>query len=201
MEQADHTEISHPFMNSPDTTSDGATAVITHRVREGRQADYDNWLNEIGPLCRASAGHLDWQIIRPIAGLTGTYTIVIRFDTSDHLRQWMESDDRRRLITKAQPFLSKDDDFYIRTGLDFWFTPEGATAKVPVRWKQYLVTWSAIYPLVLGVPLLVMPALGLLGLPDNRFISTLFITATVVFLMVYVIMPRYTKLVRRWLFD
>jgi antibiotic biosynthesis monooxygenase (ABM) superfamily enzyme len=27
------------------------------------------------------------------------------------------------------------------------------------------------------------------------------LTGTVVFLMVYVIMPRYTKLVRKWLYD
>ena len=70
-------------MNTSDTTESGATVVITHRVRAGREADYDHWLNEIGPLCQTSPGHLDWQIIRPIAGLTTTYTVVIRFDTSD----------------------------------------------------------------------------------------------------------------------
>jgi uncharacterized protein len=188
-------------MNSSGATQNGATVVITHRVRDGKQADYDNWLNEIAPLCKASPGHLDWQIIRPIAGLTATYTVVIRFDTCDHLRQWMSSHDRKRLIEKVRPLLAKDDDFFIRSGLDFWFTLEGARAKVPVRWKQFLVTWSAIYPLVLGVPLVVSPVMRLLGMPGNRFVTTLFVTATVVFLMTYVIMPRYTKLIRQWLFD
>jgi antibiotic biosynthesis monooxygenase (ABM) superfamily enzyme len=70
-----------------------------------------------------------------------------------------------------------------------------------VRWKQFLITWSAIYPLVLGVPLVVSPVMRLLGMPGNRFVTTLFVTATVVFLMTYVIMPRYTKLIRQWLFD
>lgn len=55
----------------------GAPAVITHRVREGQQAGYDDWLIEIGPLCRSYRGHLDLQIIRPIAGLTGTYTVIM----------------------------------------------------------------------------------------------------------------------------
>ena len=69
-----------------------------------------------------------------------------------------------------------------------------------MRWKQYLLTWSAIYPLVLGVPLLVTPVLRQLGVPSNQFLTTLVVTGIVVFLMVYLVMPRYTKLIQRWLF-
>jgi hypothetical protein len=125
---------------------------------------------------------------------------IIRFDTRDHLHSWMSSEHRKRLIEKVRPLLARDDDFTIRSGLDFWFLPEGAEAKVPVRWKQFLVTWSAIHPLVLGVPLIVIPLLRELGIPQNRNIDTLIITGSVVSLMVYFVMPRYTKFVKRWLF-
>ena len=178
----------------------GATAVITHRVREGKHLDYDRWLDEIGPLCRAARGNLDWHIIRPIPDLTSNYTVIIRFDTIANLQSWMDSPLRSQLIEKVKPLLVSGDDFFISSGLDFWFTPEGAKAKVPARWRQYLVTWSAIYPLVLGVPMIVSPLLRFLGLPDNRLFTTLIVTGTVVFLMIYVVMPRYTKWVRRWLF-
>ena len=178
----------------------GATVVITHRVRGGRHADYEAWLEEIAPLCRASPGHLDWHIVRPIPGLTETYTVVIRFDTTAHLQQWMESPARARLIEKARPLLATGDDFYVSSGLDFWFTPGGAKSKVPVRWKQYLVTWSAIYPLALGVPWVVGPLLRRLGAPEGRLLTTLVVTGAVVFLMVYLVMPRYTRLLKRWLF-
>jgi antibiotic biosynthesis monooxygenase (ABM) superfamily enzyme len=112
----------------------------------------------------------------------------------------MESPVRARLIEKARPLLVTGDDFFISSGLDFWFTPGGAKAQVPVRWKQYLVTWSAICPLVFGVPLVVAPVLRQLGVPNNHFLTTLVNTGIVVFLMVYLVMPRYTKLVQRWLF-
>ena len=49
---------------------EGATVVITHRVREGQHERYEEWLNEIGPLCRLSPGHLHWQIIHPL-GIIG----------------------------------------------------------------------------------------------------------------------------------
>lgn len=184
------------------TTShgDGATVVITHRVRSDKQAEYEHWLEEIAPLCRVSPGHLDWHIVRPIPGVTETYTVIIRFDTTEHLKNWMESRERERLIEKVQPLFVGADDFYISSGLDFWFTPAGARAKVPVRWKQYMITWSAIYPLALGVPFVVAPILRLVGVPTSLPLTTLIVTAVVVFLMVYIVMPRYTRLVQRWLF-
>lgn len=182
-------------------TEPGATAVITHRVREGLQDRYERWLSDVGPVCRGYPGHLDLHIIHPIAALTATYTVIIRFDTVEHLHGWIYSQDRKRLIDKVRPLLAKEDDFFIRSGLDFWFIPEGARAKVPVRWKQFLITWSAIYPLVLGVPLVIIEASRRTGLPQNRYLITLLASGIIVFLMVYVIMPRYTRLVQRWLFD
>jgi len=178
----------------------GATVVITHRVRHGHQSDYEAWIREIDPVCRAAPGHLDLQIIRPVPGLTSTYTVVDRFDSRDNLERWLSSPERSRLIEKVRPILSTDDDFFIRTGLDFWFAPEGARARVPVRWRQFLITWSVIYPLVLGIPLLVTPALRATGVPATLFIDVLASTGIIVALMIYVVMPHYTRLVHRWLF-
>jgi uncharacterized protein len=188
-------------MTPSDAAPSGATAVITHRVRAGREADYEHWLGEIVPRCQAFPGHLDAQIIRPIAGLTTTYTVVIRFNTGDHLGQWLGSSERGHLIEKVRPMLTGDEDYTVRSGLDFWFMPSGSDVKVPVRWKQFLIAWSAIYPLVLVLPLVVVPVLRRFGVPDNRALIMLLVTAVVVFLMTYVIMPRYTRLVRRWLFN
>jgi len=178
----------------------GATAVTTYRVKDTHQAEYNEWLREISPVCKTYPGHLDVQTIHPIPGLTATYTVIIRFDTREHLEQWMYSECRKRLVEKVQPFLAGRNDFYIRSGLDFWFTPEGARAQVPVRWKQVLITWSAIYPLAFVIPLAVSPLLRHVGIPEARYFDTLFITGAIVFLMVYFVMPRYTKLVQRWLF-
>jgi uncharacterized protein len=183
------------------TPTEGATVVITHRLRENKQTEYERWLQGIAPLCKVSPGYLDWNIVRPISGLTDTYTVIIRFDTEANLRKWMESPTRARLIEKVRPLFVTDDDFFISSGLDFWFTPAGAKAKIPVRWKQYLLTWSAIYPLALSIPIIINPVLKYLEIQNNRFIATLAVTGLIVFLMVYLVMPRYTRLVQRWLFS
>ena len=177
-----------------------ATVVISHHVKPGQEANYEKWLGEIVPLSKTYPGHIGVQIIRPVAGATTKYTAIVRFDSRDHLLAWMQSKDRQLLIEKAQPLLADDDKFDVLNGLDFWFTPEGAKVRLPTRWKQFLVTWSAIYPLALGVPFAVSPTLRMIGVPASLPITTLAITAVVVFLMVYVVMPRYTRLVHKWLF-
>lgn len=178
----------------------GASAVITHRVSEAQQAAYEQWLEEIGPACRASEGVLDWHLIRPITGYSDTYSVIIRYDSEHHLKQWMASESRRQLIAKVESLLTGKDSYQIKSGLDFWFMPEVAAAKPPVRWKQFLITWSAIFPLVSLIPLVLVPLLRQAGLPANHALDTLLITGVVVALMVYVVMPRYTRLVRSWLF-
>ena len=178
----------------------GATVVINHYIVEGKQNQYESWLNEIGPICRSFEGNIDYQIIRPIPNLTFDYTVIIRFDNVGNLTKWMESSERKNLIKKAQPLLSKEDQYRIKSGLDFLFANENEKPKVPARWKQYLVTWSAIYPLSIIIPLLVLPVLKFLNLPENRFINSFFISGVVVFIMVYLLMPNYTRLIKKWLY-
>jgi uncharacterized protein len=178
----------------------GASVVITHHILDGKQQEYEDWLNEIGPICRRSTGNIDWQIIRPIPNLTYVYTVITRFDTIENLKNWMESEDRKRLIAKVNPIFAKDDKFYIKSGLDFLFQSENENLKIPVRWKQYLVTWSAIFPLSILIPLIVLPLLKILGFPENKFLNSFFISGTIVFIMIYLLMPSYTKLIKKWLY-
>lgn len=191
-------------LNSPGNrvtpVPEGATVVITHRIKDGKLTEYEGWMEEMAPVCKGAPGHVDWQIIRPVPGLTNTYTIIVRFAAREALERWLQSPERHALLEKAKPLLANDGEFFISSGMDFWFMPEGAKAKVPVRWKQFLITWSAIYPLVLVMPILVIPMMRLLGIPANHLVDMLLVTGGVVASMVYVVMPRYTRLVQHWLF-
>jgi antibiotic biosynthesis monooxygenase (ABM) superfamily enzyme len=178
----------------------GSTTVITHRVKASRLDDYEAWLKRIIPLSKNYPGHWGVQVIRPADSGNSAYTILVRFDTQEHALAWMRSADRARLIGEVGPMLEEGDKFTVKSGLDFWFTPEEVRAKVPTRWKQFLITWSAIFPLVALIPLVLNPFLNFLGVTENRYVRVLFLTFCVVLLVVYVIMPRYTRLVHKWLF-
>jgi len=181
--------------------SDGVvTTIISHEVLAGAESRYDSWLAEAREACMRFAGYLSTDVIRPVGGAR-TYTVIIRFARFDQLSAWIDSAERHALLAKMAPFLPKGDKYETRTGLEFWFTPAEAKVKHPKPWKQWLITWSAIFPLTVIVPIILgplfvsVPALGTL-LPSRALTA-----AIVVLMMVYVIMPRYTKWVSRWLFD
>lgn len=186
--------------SDPSAEVPGATVVISHRVRPDRHEEYEWWLDTIAPLVHRAEGNLDWHIIRPVRGLTDTYTVIIRFDTAENLARWIDSPKRRELVAELQPLLAEEDRYTFSGGLDFWFPPKAVAAAVPARWKQYLLTWSAIFPLACLVPLLTRPLLQAARVPGGYLMENLAATALIVFLMVYVVMPRYTAFARRWLY-
>lgn len=179
---------------------DLVTAVIQHAVRPGAEADYEAWLRRITPVAAKYPGHRGIDFIRPPGG-SGTYTLMLRFDTLPNLQQWLRSDSRRLLLAEVDPFLAKDEKIDIRTGLEFWFTPPTPAQKHPAPWKQFLVTLSVVFPLSFLLPRLLHPvfqALPFLGLPG---ISNLVVSAGIVGLMTWVVMPRYTRLLEKWLYS
>ena len=187
-------------MNNAIDIERSATVVITHQVSEANAAEYESWLKKIVPVCKTYPGHLGAQIIQGSASALPVYTIVIRFDHEDHLHAWTHSHDRKRLIAEVQPLLVDGDKLSVLDGLDYWFVTENTPTKPPKKWKQFLVTWSAIYPLVAGGNAIILYLLQALSLPGNRYFSTLLLTGVVVALMTYVVMPRYTRAIHHWLF-
>ena len=175
------------------------TTVIRQPPRPDAVDRYENWLKEIIPVAQQFAGHRSVNVIRP-HGASGEYTIVLHFDTIANLRKWLNSDVRARLIDQIRPSLSTEENIDIKTGLEFWFTPPPG-GKPARPYKQFFVTLSAIFPLTILVPWLLQPAFAALpplALPGVRHFV---IAAAIVAIMIYGVMPRYTRLVSGWLYS
>lgn len=175
------------------------TFIITHKIRVGKEAEYEAWVKEIGDACQQYEGHLGSNIIRP-SNTHNTYTVIIRFNNYENLEKWVQSDTRKQYIDKIAPMLEQGDQYEIKTGIDFWFTPLSPRQKVPVRYKQYLVTLSAIYPLTLVVPLALRPILETVPILSSIFLGKLLVAIVMVWLMTYGIMPPYTRSISKWLY-
>lgn len=176
----------------PESSADTVTGIIVHHPRADARDEYERWLIDIREACRQFPGYLSTDVIRPI-GNQANYTVIIRFAGIEALRGWMVSPERRDFLQRIEHALEQADRYEIRTGLDFWFTPP--KLKPPKSWKQYLLTLSAIFPLTVVVPWALAPLLGGVHILATKAV----IAAVIVALMVYVIMPRYTRLVSRWL--
>lgn len=193
--------------NNPDTPSHRdeikldtpVTTIIRQRPRADAVARYEAWLKEIIPIAQSFTGHQGVNVIRPHTP-AAAYTIVLHFDTIANLRKWMDSDTRVRLVNEIKPHLREPEDVDIKTGFEFWFTPPPA-GKPAKPYKQFLITLSAIFPLTILVPWLLQPLFAIVPTLGLAGVRHLLIAAVIVALMVYVIMPRFTRLVSRWLFN
>jgi antibiotic biosynthesis monooxygenase (ABM) superfamily enzyme len=177
--------------------NDTVTGIIVHELRPDAREEYERWLDEIRDACRQFPGYLSTDVIRPVNG-HNSYTVVIRFKGVEQLKAWIESDVRRDFLQRIEHALEKGDRYVIKTGLDFWFA-QPTPVQPPKRYKQCLLTLSAIFPLTIVVPWLLGPLLGgggVIAFLGGKFV----VAAAIVGLMVYVIMPRYTRLVANWLY-
>ncbi|MEA2939599.1 MAG: uncharacterized protein QOD09_128 [Bradyrhizobium sp.] len=182
----------------PPGESSEVTSIIQHTIKAGEQAAYEEWLREIVPVSTRAQGYRGINVIRPSAGST-EYTVVLHFDTIDNLRAWLDSEERRKLVDKVQPCLVGESRVEIKTGLEFWFAPPSPQRRAR-PFKQFLVTLSVIYPLTILIPFLLHPLFERIPLLQSLYIQQFLIAAAIVALIIYVIMPRYTPLIAKWLY-
>lgn len=172
--------------------------IVTHKVRTGEEERYEAWLADIFIASSGFSGYLGREIFRPSDG-SRKYTSVVRFDSQDSLNAWAESETRKSFVSKVHDLLEQGDQVEIRSGIDFWFTPEGV--KPPKLWKQFVLTASAVYPLSLIIPLLLTPLTKLVPALGNEFVFAFLMAVILTGMLTFVIMPRYTRLMKRWLYD
>jgi len=185
-----------------DPTKDNASGtvafVITHKIKPGEEKRYEDWLAEILVASSRFPGYLGREIFRPSDG-GSKYTILVRFDSLDSLNAWAESETRASFICKVHDLLEQGDQVEIRSGIDFWFTPEGV--RPPKLWKQFVLTVSAVYPLSLIIPLFLALLANLVPSVGNALIFSFLMAVVLTAMLTYVIMPSYTRLMQRWLYD
>jgi antibiotic biosynthesis monooxygenase (ABM) superfamily enzyme len=178
-------------------TSSTVISIIQQRPKADQVAHYEAWLGSAVPIAQGFAGHQGVNVIRPHQP-AGVYTIVLHFDTLEHLRGWLESNVRASLIEKARPMLEVEERIDIRTGLEFWFTPP--PYHPPKPFKQLMVTLLAMFPLTVAVPWVLHPLLSRLFEPGWPVLDRLLVAIVIVGLMTYVVMPHLTRHLANWLY-
>jgi antibiotic biosynthesis monooxygenase (ABM) superfamily enzyme len=173
------------------------TVVVTRRVKAGREADYEKWLSRLIDEARLMPGYMGTNILRPSPSGPREYTSVFRFDSVDSLQGFEQSELRARYLQEAAAYVEADAVWKKLTGLEFWFVPPpGTVVPQPSRWRMALVMIAVVYGLVLSIGQLVALAAGSLPL-QLRLLVTITLE---VFLMTYVLMPRLTRWLARWIY-
>jgi antibiotic biosynthesis monooxygenase (ABM) superfamily enzyme len=175
---------------------DPVTVLYSRRVKPGREADFEAWARGIVAAARQFPGHLGASVLD--APGSREYHILFSFADRRSLRAWLDSEERRRWLARVGELLEADRGLQQLTGLETWFKLPGAnvpTMTPPPRWKMWLVSLIAVYPMVLVFQALVVPRMARLPLPLRALVFPLVLLT----LMTFVIMPMVTRALRRWL--
>jgi uncharacterized protein len=172
------------------------TTTVTRRIKPGHEAAYEGFLAGISGAARAFPGYLGVEVFRPAGGQGGEYRTVYRFDSVAHLRAWLDSPERAAWLQRAEPHVAGPMATQVLTGLEGWFTlPTRPGVPLPPPSKMALVTWATIFPLITLV-VATAPLVGSLPLVVRLAVTT----GVTVPLMTWVVMPRVTRLLHRWLY-
>jgi antibiotic biosynthesis monooxygenase (ABM) superfamily enzyme len=180
-------------MDGPQQDQPGATEVITWKVAPGREADFENWAHDLTAVATRQEGHLGAAWLRP-NGTTGEYHVVIRFTSPELLARWMDSDERHQWVAKLEGIASAMSTR--RSGMETWFSLPGQDVRPPPKWKMSLVTIGAVYPLSVLFNWLISPSVKRWPL----LVHAALFPVVLVPLLTFVVMPRLSQVLRRWLY-
>jgi antibiotic biosynthesis monooxygenase (ABM) superfamily enzyme len=178
-----------------DGTEGPVTTAVTRRVKPGHEPFYERFLEGINGEASRFPGHLGVDVFRPESASAGEYRIVYRFDTGEHLRAWLDSDERAGWLECAEPHVIGPMRTQFLTGLESWFTLPGRPG-TPPPYKMALLTWVTIFPLITLVVVALDPLLVQLALVPRLALTT----AVTVPIMTWLAMPRVTRLLHGWLY-
>ena len=177
--------------------TDAVTILVRRRVKPGREADYESWLSRLAEgAARDFPGYMGAEFHRPAAP-GGVYRSLFRFDSLPHLEAFERSDFRARMLEDGADLFAADAVWDRMTGLEFWFDPpEGTRVPQPSPHRMALVLIAVVFVLVLLLNLTLGPLMAGWPLPLR-----VLLTVTIqVGLMTYVIMPRLTPRIARFVY-
>jgi uncharacterized protein len=177
------------------TSDEPVTVLFSRRVKPGREADFAAWAGGVTAAARHFPGHLGASVLD--APGSRDYHILFTFSDRKRMQNWLDSDERQRWLARVDELIEAER-LQQLTGLETWFKLPGSnvpTMKPPPRWKMWLVSIVAVYPLVLAFQALVVPRMAGLPLPLKALIFPLVLLT----LMTFAVMPVVTRLLHRWL--
>lgn len=173
------------------------TTIVRRHIRAGQDAAYQDWLTRLTTgAARDFPGYLGAEFHRP-ARPTDPWRCVFRFDSLDHLDAFERSPFRAQMLDEAAPLFAADATWERLTGLELWFDPPpGIPIPQPSPHRMALVLVAVAFTLVLILNLALGPLMATWPLPLR-----LLVTVTLqVALMTYVIMPRLTPRIARFIY-
>lgn len=125
-----------------------ASVIAFSRVAKGREDEFLAWEAEIEAAEVEFPGFLGHRIERPVDADSEEWTVIIAFDSDEHLERWLASPERRALLARAQAFNEELRLERTSYGFGFWNQNAGAAPSRHRIFKENLLVLLVLYPTV-----------------------------------------------------
>ncbi|PZM86267.1 MAG: hypothetical protein DKT66_02395 [Candidatus Melainabacteria bacterium] len=177
------------------TVGSVAVAIVT-QVKPGQESAYREFEKQFQSAQAKRRGYRGVYLQPPTKKTPGVWTTLIRFDSPDALDEWFISEERKNLLTLAEPVVSSTDYQAVTGSFPGWFPSQEAGQKGPPNWKTALLILLGLYPIVMLEIRFLNPTMHSL----NPAIANLIGNAISVALTTWVTMPLLIKAFTPWLF-
>ncbi|RZJ91471.1 MAG: hypothetical protein EOO20_04920 [Chryseobacterium sp.] len=178
------------LIDNKNNANDGIL-MVRYKMKESEYSAFEHWEAKIDPVIRTFEGFVSLTVLYPAKNSDFHY-IIVRFDSSLHATAWIKSKERSVFLNDPKATWMGQRQEVVHEWEIFWYS----TFRKTKKWKQWAVTFSAVYPLTVLIPLMVGQIANIVPLYFfEGILRALFISG----FMTFLVMPFVLKLVRNWL--
>lgn len=179
-------------MNTTPNENDGLL-LVRFKLKPDNINDFEKWKSEALDLIKTSKGFIDITIMNRLKD-SDYFHVLIRFDSEENVISWLHSDTRKNFFNESDASWLTERQEVIHNWNIFWYRIFEGTKK----WKQWAVTFIAVYPLTLVIPMMVKTMAKVIPLSFFAgIISALMISG----FMIFLVMPFIHNLFKKWLHE
>jgi uncharacterized protein len=170
---------------------DGLLAVkfVVTKEKENHFVAWKEKMDAILPFAKGFKNRFDLQAVQN----NNNHYVLLRFDSTENARMWMNSKFRRRMLEELRLNISEIKEEVVHEWESFWFT----TLKKANKWKLWFIVFIAVYPLTVLIPEFVNALSGFISM--NEFLGGIFRAVLISGFMTLLLIPFMTRLFRKWL--
>ncbi|SNR76310.1 hypothetical protein [Flavobacterium sp. ov086] len=163
-----------------------AILMVHYKISTNDSDTFEIWKEKMDSVIRSFNGYLSTTVLYPINNNDHHY-IILRFDSREKAQQWMQSDFRRIMLEDSDTTWMTEKEEVVQQWNNFWYS----NFKEVKKWKQWTITFIAVYPITLIMPILVQ----YLSFFWEGIVTAVLISGC----MNFILMPYIVKAFKNWL--
>lgn len=169
---------------------------ITRTVKAGSERAFEEELRAFVPRSLEFPGHMGVQVLAPTQDRPRVWHVLLRFRSPATLEQFRSWEPYQGFVKRVAPMLEAEPQVHEACGLEQWVSLPGDRIIRPVpRWKLAVATLAGVYP----TSLVLAAALPRVAGDLHFLLFNMVMSAAMVILLTYAVMPVVTRILHRWL--